>query len=122
MSLVECICCPKHHLRTAVVWDELSANPVCFFTYSHILTEAETVAKVLSSKITSDAPIAVYGRNCPHILAAILAIMLLRTHEESVGGVACLPVNLSEVPSEQERCLVRCGVELALVEISTLEV
>lgn len=122
MSLLESICCPKHHLRTALVWDDpFTPGPPCFLTYSDLLKSSQTIALDLSSKITSGAPIALYGRSCPQVITAVLAVMSLQAPGEK-GGVACLPVNLAEVAQEQGGCLRRCGVELILVELSGMEV
>lgn len=63
---------------------------------------------------------AIYGRSCSEILAAILAVLSLKIRDHV--GVACLPVSLTEVAGDQERLLVRCGVELVLVEMLQLEV
>lgn len=118
MSLFECICCPKHHLRTAIVWDDPFSGPPCFQTYSCILQTAKTIADFLSRHRGRD-PIAIYGHNCPPVLAAVLATLSL---SHGVGGVACMSVNPDEPCPDQASCLLRCGVELVLVELSVMEV
>ena len=126
MSLTDCICCPKHHQRIAVAWaDPLTGSP-CFHTYSDLLKAADELTRAISGLVSSPpAPVAVYGSNCPHVLAAILALMSLPAVDLEVGGaggVALLPLSSSQLASEQEKVLTWCGVGLVLVEISSLEV
>lgn len=120
MSLLEFICCSRHRLRTAVAWDGLSQGLTCFQTYSDLLHVAETIASALSALPTPRRPIAIYGRNCPSVLAAVLAVMSLPGETPQAGGVACL--DLDEVSVEQERRLQACGVKVVLVEESAIDV
>ena len=128
MSLLDCICCWRHCSRTALVWDDLVSGAPCFYTYSDLLTRATEVAETLCEMLPPDAvsigPIALYGRGCPEILVAILAVLSLRVSED--GGVAFMPLSPAPFPGEawreQEGLLVKCGVELVIVEISLLQV
>ncbi len=128
MTLFDSICCSKHFLRTAVVWDDAKTGSPCFYTYSDICTTASNLANGLDEMVSSDSPIAIYGETCPAVLAAILAVMSLPMHHRRppggvVRGVAFLPVRpRGEVLMEEERLLCRCGVEIVLIEISALEV
>lgn len=125
MSLLELICCSRHHLRTAVTWDDPSQGQTCFQTYSDLLHEAETIASALSTLPTHRFPIAIYGRNCPSILAAVLGVMYMHPQPGETpreGGVACFPVDLDEVSVEQERRLLQCEVQVVLVEESAIDV
>lgn len=122
MSLLECICCPKHRLRTAVAWDDPSERQTCFHTYADLLHTAEALANALSALPTRHSPIAIYGRNCPSVLAAILAVMMLPMESPRSGCVACFPLSLDAISAEQERSLQQCGVRVVLVEQSVLQV
>lgn len=128
MTLLESVCCHRHHLRTALVWDDVSFGTPCLHTYSDLLANGEQIAAHLSTLALSTAPIAVYSRNsCPCVVMAILGIMSLSPPQPpddgcGVRGVAYVPVNLGDGPEEQERTLRRCGVELVLIEISVMEV
>lgn len=120
MTLLECICCSRHHLRAAVVWEDPFSRLPCFFTYSDILTRAKEIARTLSSMVSSDSPVAIFGWNCPESLTALLAVLLLSACGDR--GVAFLPVSVQAVGRDQERLLTDCGVELVVIETSVLEV
>ena len=107
-----------------MVWDDPSAGPPSFLTYSDLLKSAEEISRYLSASILSDAPVAIYGQNCPQVLAVILAVMFISSSLEGgvSRGVAYLPVDLNSIPKEQMMCMLRCGVELAVIEISLLQV
>lgn len=107
-----------------MIWDDPSYQHPCFFTYYHLLKNAEQISSKLTKMMLlspSDNPIAVYGRKCPEVITAILAVMSV-TRRNKVRGVAFLPVNLEAIPEEQIRSLGRCGVELVVIEISVLKV
>ena len=128
MSLLECICCSGHRHRTAVTWDDPSQGQTCFHTYSHLLHVAGRVTSALATLPALRSPVAIYGRNCPSVLAAVLGVMsLTREPLESgespgVGGVACFPLALDEVPADQERSLQQCKVQVVLVEGTVINV
>jgi acyl-CoA synthetase (AMP-forming)/AMP-acid ligase II len=109
-----------------MVWDDTAHLQTCFHTYSDLLCVAETVARALSALPgpTLRSPVAIYGKNCPSVLTAILAVMSLRAEPPQQGarGVACLPVDPDGVSGEQGRNLWDCGVQIALVEESAVEV
>ena len=103
------------------MWDDPFSGPPCFQTYAHVLQTAETIADCLSRHRMRDGhPIAIFGHNCPPVLAAVLATLSLPSHD--VGGVACVPMNPDDPSTDQASCLQRCGVELVLVELSVMEV
>lgn len=128
MSLLECICCCEHRHRTALTLDDPSQGQTCFHTYSHLLHVAGRVRSALAALTAYRSPIAIYGRNCPSVLAAVLGVMSLtgETPEPGgppgVGGVACFPLALDEVSADQERSLQQCRVQVVLVEESVINV
>ena len=134
MSLLECICCSEHRHRTAVTWDDPSQGQTCFHTYSHLLHVAGRVTSALAtlparrSPVAMRSPVAIYGRNCPSVLAAVLGVMSLTGEplepgeSPGVGGVACFPLALDEVPADQERSLQQCEVQVVMVEGTVINV
>ena len=138
MSLLECICCALHGQRTAVAWEDASTGnsgrrrrrwrATCYHTYSDLFGRARTLADALSDGRAADSPaVGIYGRSCPSILVAFLAVLMMAPRPPSGEspvrrGVACMPLAAEQRPAEQERSLQRCGVRLILVEESVIDV
>ena len=121
MSLLECISCPLHRFRTAVVWDDLGAPLV--ETYSLLLERACRIACYLRHHILDNAkkqdietiPVGVYGSSRPEVVSALLGIMAVPT-------AAYAPVDLFLPTNIRIDILKKLAVGIILVHHSHLEV
>ena len=123
MSLLDCICCSKHKLRTAVIWDTHTDVIVCSLTYSELISNAYEISTYLQQNVQYPAenhiglksnPICIYGSNCPEVLSALLGIMALPG--------SFMPIDLAQPSAQKEHLLRKCGVGLVIVQLSLLQV
>ena len=134
MSLFDCICCCRHHLRTAVCWDSPDEpSAIRFLTYSCLFERADAVCTKLrsfsstqsmtdsslsGSDITdwqpSRSPVAIYGRSCPEVVCALLGVMSL--------PAPYMPLDLSQPVSSRWSTMQEYGVHIVLIELSLFSV
>jgi acyl-CoA synthetase (AMP-forming)/AMP-acid ligase II len=125
MSLLDCICCCRHHLRTAVCWDSPDESSSRFLTYSFLFEQADVVCTTLrsfSQSMTDIAsqedgqspPVAIYGRSCPEVLCALLGVMSL--------PAPYMPLDLSQPVVNRWSTMQECGVRIVLIELSLFSV
>ena len=101
MSLLDCICCPKHNYRTAVISDDrkiISAD-----TYGNLLERARRLARFMRQKLQDysglsqvcssqqDTVVALWTESCPEAVSGIISIL-------SVPAVY-MPMNVGPTPS-----------------------
>jgi acyl-CoA synthetase (AMP-forming)/AMP-acid ligase II len=129
MSLLDCICCCRHHLRTALCWDSPDEPSARFLTYSFLFEQADAVCTTLrsfnQSTTESDniniciedgqsSPVAIYGRSCPEVLCALLGIMSL--------PAPYMPLDLSQSVASRWSTMREFGVHIILIELSLFSV
>lgn len=84
MSLLDCICCPKHNYRTAVISDDLKTSSS--ETYGNIIERACRLACFTRQKLQylsglygddlqQDTVIALWSECCPEAVSGILGIL-----------------------------------------------
>ena len=128
MSLLECICCRRHRLRTAVIWDDLESLP-SVQTYSFLLQRACEVACYLRRILTESKNhghagghawgervprIGIYGSCSPEVISGLLGIL-------AIPG-AYVPVDVSQPVAVQRELVRKASIALLLVHHSSLEV
>lgn len=115
MSLLDCICCPRHGHLTAVAWDDLQSPS--FLTYSYLVENSCRFACYLRHRVTrffSGWTVGLYGSNCPEMLCALLGILAV--------PAAYVPVDLSQPAAMKEHTLKNLGVRCVVVHSPWLEV
>lgn len=119
MSLLECICCPRHKHRAAVAWDDLEVPSVQ--SYAFLLERSALIAchlRHLQAGLPlcqkGRAIVGLYGSSNPEVLAALLGILAV--------PAAYIPVDLSQPAWTQRETLKRLGVCFILIHESLLEV
>ena len=80
MSLLDCLCCPKHKFRTAAISDDLNTSST--ETYWNILARACRLACYLrhtlahlSGQGSSNVIIALWTESCPEAVSGMLGIL-----------------------------------------------
>lgn len=130
MALLDCICCFKHHLRTAVCWDSPDESSLRFLTYSRLVEQANVVCRTLKSCLNFDpitehapstsqdykqrSPVAIYGRGCPEVVCALLGVMSL--------PAPYMPLDLGQPVVGRWSTMEECRVHVVLIELSLFNV
>ena len=94
MSLLDCVCCPKHNYRTAVISDDLKTSSA--ETYRNVIGRACRLACFMRQKLQNvsgqwdeeDKVVALWAESCPEAVSGILGIL-------SVPAVY-MPMNLGQ--------------------------
>ena len=85
MSLLDCICCPKHKYRTAVISDDQRISST--ETYGNVVERAARLARFLRQKfndfakqsncdvLQQDRVVAIWSECCPEAVSGILGIL-----------------------------------------------
>ena len=138
MSLLECICCRRHRLRTAVIWDDLDLPSIQTYSFllhrackvacylRHTLTESKTKNRLYDhaglAGLARNKPIwggmvpriGIYGSCNPEVISGLLGIL-------AVPGVY-VPVDVSQPVCVQRELMKKASVSLLLVHHSFLNV
>lgn len=141
MSLLDCVCCRRHGLRTAICWDSADESSPIFLTYACLLERVEEIRTALRTNCNiishsydfatlpvpqlgktgtlngasrSFPPIAIYGKSCPEVVCALLGVMSV--------PVAYMPVDFGHPTISRWSNLRMCGVQTVLIEISLFSV
>ena len=142
MSLLDCICCCKHRLRTGACWDNPDEFSPRLFTYSCLIEQSLEICSILRSSCRttrtvqpysssssssepqlmlshgscsrSRAPVGIYGRNCSEVLCAVLGTMAVPS--------PYMPLDLCHPPRRRWKALFMCGVHTVLIELSLFDV
>ena len=139
MSLLDCICCPEHEYRTAVVSDDLKISSV--ETYGCVIRRACLLACYLRRKFSGqneeeatkpDMVVGILSESCPEALSAIVAVLAVPAVFMPLnpgGGETAILVSLficrvatAAGEGETEERLRQRGVKMLLVHHSCLQV
>ena len=131
MSLLDCVCCCRHHLRTAVCWDDPTESSARFLTYSCLIERADAVCTALrhvrsvslinhddsvasSQEDRGPSPVAIYSRSCPEVVCALVGVMST--------PAPYMPLDLAQPLANRWSTMQECGVRLVLIELSLFSV
>ena len=98
MSLLDCLCCPEHSYRTAVISDNLRTYSA--ETYGNLMGRACHLACYMRQKLQDcagwsglhpDKVVAIWAESCPEAVSGILGVLSV--------PAAYMPMSLGQAPS-----------------------
>ena len=126
MSLLDCVCCPRHRFNTAIAWDDLEAPSV--ETYSSLVTRSGRIACYLRHLLLKDGSqadrarnpggdasiVGLCGTSSPEVVSALLGILAV--------PAAYVPLDLSQPERVRNDMIKKAGLSAVMVHYTHLQV